>query len=86
MKKQISYEILKLNIYFKTERKFSWENERTNIVRDIKIEFFYSKTKRKLFWENERTNIVRDIKIEFLFKNKTKTFLRKWNKKYRTRC
>jgi hypothetical protein len=38
---QISYEILKLNIYSKTKRKFSWENEKTNIVRDIKIEYLF---------------------------------------------
>jgi hypothetical protein len=67
MNEQISYEILELNIYSKTKRKLSWENERTNIVRDIKIEFFYSRTRRKLSWENEWTNIVRNTRTEYLF-------------------
>jgi hypothetical protein len=86
MKEQISYEILKSNSFIQKQNENFLEKMNEQISYEILKLNIYSKTKRKLSWKNEKTNIVRNIKIEFLFKNKTKIFLRKWNKKYRTKC
>jgi hypothetical protein len=86
MKKQISYEILKLNSFIQKQDENFLEKMKEQITYEILKLNFYSRIKRKFSWENETKNIVRDVKIEiFLFKNKTKTFLKEWKNKYRTR-